>query len=213
MAPEWRRQPVSVAKCSLIHKSHTWPSAASSFTLASGNNLADFGNIGWSTMTNTPPETHTASTVGHTPTPWRWTSDGKVREKQTDDVIAQPGRNFALITPTPTLQANAAFIVTAVNNFDDMVVVLRHIDALALMARNGANFADPHTMTLENVAEDARAILDRIGETATCTHCEREITKSHDGPWVDPLATGDDSVWRETCDSHDTFIADHEPRL
>jgi hypothetical protein len=34
---------------------------------------------------------------------------------------------------------------------------------------------------------------------------------NEDGVWVDPDATGDDSVWRETCDAHDTFIADHEP--
>lgn len=31
----------------------------------------------------------------------------------------------------------------------------------------------------------------------TCIHC-------------DPEATGDDAVWRETCDSHDTFTAEHE---
>lgn len=43
-----------------------------------------------------------------------------------------------------------------------------------------------------------------------CKHCGREIVNV-DGAWVDPEATGDDSMWRETCDSHDTFIADHEP--
>lgn len=43
-----------------------------------------------------------------------------------------------------------------------------------------------------------------------CRHCHRAIEK-HDGRWVDPEATGDDSVWRETCDAHDTFVADHEP--
>jgi hypothetical protein len=31
------------------------------------------------------------------------------------------------------------------------------------------------------------------------------------GEWVDPEATGDDSIWREVCDSHDTFTAEHEP--
>lgn len=45
---------------------------------------------------------------------------------------------------------------------------------------------------------------------STCRHCQREIVQE-DGTWVDPQATGDDSVWRETCDSHDTFAADHEP--
>lgn len=47
-------------------------------------------------------------------------------------------------------------------------------------------------------------------ETAECKHCGRTITKTEDG-WVDEEATGDDSVWRETCDAHDTFTAEHEP--
>ena len=46
--------------------------------------------------------------------------------------------------------------------------------------------------------------------TATCRHCERTV-QLEDGRWVDPEATGDDSVWRETCDQHDTFTAEHEP--
>lgn len=44
----------------------------------------------------------------------------------------------------------------------------------------------------------------------TCQHCERPIVNVN-GVWVDPEATGDDSVWRETCDQHDTFTAEHEP--
>lgn len=44
----------------------------------------------------------------------------------------------------------------------------------------------------------------------TCVHCHREIIHAG-GRWVDPNATGDDSVWGETCDAHDTFVADHEP--
>lgn len=46
--------------------------------------------------------------------------------------------------------------------------------------------------------------------STTCKHCDRVIVLDGD-VWVDPEATGDDSVWRETCDAHDTFIADHEP--
>lgn len=44
----------------------------------------------------------------------------------------------------------------------------------------------------------------------TCRHCSRRIEKV-EGLWIDPEATGDDSVWRETCDRHDTFEAQHEP--
>jgi hypothetical protein len=44
-----------------------------------------------------------------------------------------------------------------------------------------------------------------------CRHCERRIVRGVGGLWVDPEASGDDLIWRETCDAHDTFIADHEP--
>ena len=48
-----------------------------------------------------------------------------------------------------------------------------------------------------------------------CRHCGRAIKLEGDGEygWIDPEATGDDSIWREVCDSHDTFIANHEPQL
>ena len=46
---------------------------------------------------------------------------------------------------------------------------------------------------------------------ATCIHCGREIVFDPTDGWVDPEATGDDSVWRETCDEHDTFEARNEP--
>lgn len=50
------------------------------------------------------------------------------------------------------------------------------------------------------------------GNDQTCKHCGRSIIEI-DGTWIDPAATGDDLPWRETCDEHDTFIAEHEPRL
>jgi hypothetical protein len=49
------------------------------------------------------------------------------------------------------------------------------------------------------------------GRRADCVHCGRAIVSFAPGVWFDPAATGDDSVWRETCDSHDSFVADHEP--
>lgn len=47
-------------------------------------------------------------------------------------------------------------------------------------------------------------------ETGTCRWCGRDIALE-DGTWVDEDATGDDEVWRESCDQHDTFTAEHEP--
>lgn len=44
-----------------------------------------------------------------------------------------------------------------------------------------------------------------------CRHCGRTIVK-RGGVWIDPNAKGDDRIWRETCDSHDTFTAEHEPK-
>ena len=44
-----------------------------------------------------------------------------------------------------------------------------------------------------------------------CRYCGRTIIYSEREGWIDPEATGDDRIWRETCDSHDTFTAEHEP--
>jgi hypothetical protein len=52
-------------------------------------------------------------------------------------------------------------------------------------------------------------VRNRGGES--CRHCDRPITLDG-GVWVDPLATGDDVMWRESCDAHDTFTAEHEPK-
>jgi hypothetical protein len=44
-----------------------------------------------------------------------------------------------------------------------------------------------------------------------CKHCGRGIVNDA-GFWIDPEATGDDEVWRETCDAnHEDRIAAHEP--
>lgn len=50
----------------------------------------------------------------------------------------------------------------------------------------------------------------KAAKQSRCRHCERYIQQEN-GVWVDPEATGDDSVWRETCDANETFTADHEP--
>lgn len=49
-----------------------------------------------------------------------------------------------------------------------------------------------------------------MSESYKCRHCGRVIVKV-DRSWVDPEAMGDDDIWRETCDGHDTFTAEHEP--
>lgn len=46
-------------------------------------------------------------------------------------------------------------------------------------------------------------------EVGQCIHCQRAVIQV-EGRWVDPLATGDDILWRETCEEHDTRMAEHE---
>jgi hypothetical protein len=61
---------------------------------------------------------------------------------------------------------------------------------------------------------DSMASLHSADVHSTCLHCQRPITRQPDGSWVDPQAHGDDSIWRETCDSnHDSFRAEHEPHI
>lgn len=49
------------------------------------------------------------------------------------------------------------------------------------------------------------------GREVECRYCGRLIVRDEDGVWIDPEAKGDDSIWREVCDMHDTFTAEHEP--
>lgn len=51
-----------------------------------------------------------------------------------------------------------------------------------------------------------------------CKHCGRNLVDIGEDSlyrYVDPFAGTDiefgDGIWRETCDSHDTFTAEHEP--
>jgi hypothetical protein len=46
---------------------------------------------------------------------------------------------------------------------------------------------------------------------SVCRWCGRAIVLDPADGWIDPEATGDDRIWREVCDSHDTRVADHEP--
>jgi ribosomal protein S8 len=63
----------------------------------------------------------------------------------------------------------------------------------------------------ERSAIETMTAYHQLQEQVMCRHCGRVIVKTDEGVWVDPEATGDDSIWRETCDRHDTFVADHEP--
>lgn len=64
-------------------------------------------------------------------------------------------------------------------------------------------------MTVDHYNDDGTCRCER----ATCVHCDRDIVRIENGTWIDPEADGDDIVWAETCDSHDTFQAEHEPTV
>lgn len=67
--------------------------------------------------------------------------------------------------------------------------------------------ADDNLGTLVSVAEK------HVCVTATCRRCGRTIYYNPTDGWIDPEATGDDSIWRETCDeNHEDRIAAHEPK-
>ena len=51
----------------------------------------------------------------------------------------------------------------------------------------------------------------RVHEIKECAHCGRSIMNEN-GTWVDPEASGDDSVWRETCDANEAFTGEHTPK-
>lgn len=84
----------------------------------------------------------------------------------------------------------------------------------------GDDIYAPTAPTLDRIRVDLFVVVERAvfagleayaaESSATCKHCGRSIILDGDR-WVDPEATGDDSVWRETCDGHDTFEAEHEP--
>lgn len=63
-----------------------------------------------------------------------------------------------------------------------------------------------------HTAEAHRTLGWERGSRVECRHCGRRIIFEQGVGWIDPEATGDDSIWRETCDSHDTFTAEHEPK-
>lgn len=77
--------------------------------------------------------------------------------------------------------------------------------------RSVTRFTEDETRVF-NLPEGGRWCELAIGAEllVTCRHCHRVIVNEN-GRWIDPEATGDDSVWRETCDAHDTFVAEHEP--
>lgn len=70
-----------------------------------------------------------------------------------------------------------------------------------------------HYTMLDDCVTNKTAEADQFAEASTCRHCGRRIVNNPDDGWVDPEATGDDVMWRESCDEHtDTITAEHEPQ-
>jgi len=92
--------------------------------------------------------------------------------------------------------------------FDDMKS--QAVDDLRAAMRDAVERGAVARIALDAVPTDAMTSPIASPDLTSCRYCERAIV-NEDGAWIDPMATGDDSVWRETCDAHDTFEADHEP--
>ena len=43
----------------------------------------------------------------------------------------------------------------------------------------------------------------------TCIYCARTVKLTDTGEWADMAATGDDIIWRYTCDENDSFQGEH----
>lgn len=126
---------------------------------------------------------------------------------------------------TPAIPGTASTLVVEPGNGSRYFIVYGE-DFVALPDYGVAATMTPHPVEhgyiatkLQLTDADARAVFkalnpDRFTETGTCRHCGREILNDPSDGWVDPEAGTDmdgDGIWRETCDSHDTFEARHEP--
>lgn len=78
---------------------------------------------------------------------------------------------------------------------------------LALTVEEAFNLRDQLTAYLAETYPATRESV-TVHMVFDCVFCGRGIIEV-DGIWVDPQATGDDEVWRETCDSSPTFVAGH----
>jgi len=69
--------------------------------------------------------------------------------------------------------------------------------------------ADGSTRLCYKTRDDAADTLSGVYNNATCEDCGRAV-EYVDGSWIDPEASGDDILWRETCDSSAMFPAEHK---
>lgn len=118
------------------------------------------------------------------------------------DVLVQVRRTYVIEAQDAGAAADAVQALLDTGEYDDT-------DSTQDWSSGGAEvqFAVP--------VDDSTPVsleFEKEAQTAICRYCGRTILlyDVNDG-WIDPNATGDDGVWRETCDAHDTFTAEHEP--
>ena len=97
----------------------------------------------------------------HTPGPWR-INGYKVCENNTDDVIAEPGKNFDLINPSQILDANASLIAAAPDLLEELEQVERD---LAIQKRNFSLGTASHTAMSVRLESVRAAIAKAEGES------------------------------------------------
>lgn len=86
------------------------------------------------------------------------------------------------------------------------------IDGAEIVMWDSAEWAEDPSLVYVIANAIRKGFEGTLVTNETCIHCGRAIVRISDGDrWIDPQANGDDSVWRETCDEHDTFTAEHEP--
>ena len=98
----------------------------------------------------------------HTPTPWRF-SPWHVEEGQS---AVRTGQNYPedYIICTTASDDDAKLIVTAVNNFHDLVVALQQaLDRLEMIAQGRMPNATRFVPQIDAAIEHARVVLGRVG--------------------------------------------------
>lgn len=69
-----------------------------------------------------------------------------------------------------------------------------------------------HYVLFEDCVRNLTAEANALASKATCRFCGRDIVDNPEDGWVDPEATGDDVMWRQSCDAAKALPFYHEPR-
>lgn len=105
----------------------------------------------------------TQTKTKHTATPWRLSQPASVTMPRNKTVISGYSNGWSALATTDQMntnehdcEANAEFIVTAVNSFDSLVEALE--DAQSYLAATKGYYTNPISTTIEQALSKAKAV-------------------------------------------------------